>query len=451
MKRNRNVLNSLLRQLTELWTSIEGDENLKVLARFIFLGLFVVTIVLLANLVPVFEDVLFPPVPPTATPVATFTPTLGPTSTPGPSLTPEPTLIPTPTQVPPPPLIRLPQWGHIRYLVIPLGAFIIIILASARFIQDVYALKQFRPALKYVNASMFGMSYPGLLIQEGSEQIREGEFNSIHDIGGPGYVTIQPGNAVIFRDLRSPSRVGITNSVFLRAFETIGMIANLDDQHNHQDEIEAVTKDGIQIKLQDINYRFRIISTKHRTLENPYPFDLEALNKMAYNRAVTAKGQLDWRSNVHNLVKSLLGDYINAHTLDFLTAPRQEGQDPRREMREFMLNRANTQPLQGIGADLLWIDVGHIDIVFPEVDAEREKFWATEWVGDAEIKRAYGEAKSQAYREIGRAEAQAELIMSITSSISESNFSQNPKDNLQNLFLARLAQVLDALKEERPD
>jgi hypothetical protein len=447
MKLLRDIIDTFVKQITELWNSLEGDENLKVLARYVFLGVFVIMIVLFANLVPTLENIIIPPVTPSPTLAATLTPTPGPTSTQGPS----PTPFAVQTVTPVPPIISLPQWGHIRYLVVPLGAFLIILLASARFIQDVYALEEYRSALRYVKASMFGLSYPGLLIQDGSEQLKEGQFNSIHEIGGPGYVSIQPGNAVIFRDLRSPSRVGITNSVFLRAFETISMIANLDDQHNHQDEIEAVTKDGIQVKLQDINYRFRIISTKHRTLENPYPFDLEALNKMAYNRAVSAKGLVDWRTNVHTLVKSLLGDYINAHTLDYLTAPREEGQDPRREMREFMLNRSNTQPLQGIGADLLWIDVGHVDIVLPEIDAERERFWATEWVGDAEIKRAYGEAKSQAYQEIGRAEAQAELIMSIASSLDQSEIAHDTGKNLQYLLLGRIAQILDAVKEEKPE
>jgi len=97
-------------------------------------------------------------------------------------------------------------------------------------------------------------------------------------------------------------------------------------------------------------------------------------------------------------------------------------------------------------------DVGHIDIVMEDVDKERLHLWAADSAGSAEIKRALGDAKYQAYMELGRAEAQAELIVSISAALDDIDFSDADADqNIRNVFLLRTSQVLEAMRDKPPN
>ena len=456
MKRDHNILSEIFRILDQFAKSLDEDEKLRAFIRMGLIGLFIIVIVgftaiIITGTTNYISSLLPPTVEPSLTPIPTITlvptPTIEPT--PGPS--------PTPTEAPPPAPPEPKQPGflekNLRYIIVPFIAFIMVIIGSAKFIQDVYALKQFRQGLKYVFTSLTGLFYPKLVIDSGKIQLEDGEYNPLDVIGGPGYVIVQPGNAVLLRRLRNPSKIAINRKTFLRRFETIGQIANLDDQQNSEKELEAVTKDGIKVIIRDIHYRFRIISSSPRNLKNAYPFDVDAFDKMAYERAVGTYGLQDWRSNIHMLVKTALTQYIAGHTIDYLTAPRENGQQPRREMREYMLSKQATMSIRGAGAELLWIDVGHIDIVKAEVDNERINNWAADWAGDAEVKRAFADAKKEAYIDISRAEAQADMIMGIANALQENgaDLMDENNDDLENIILIRTANILDILTDSYND
>ena len=74
--------------------------------------------------------------------------------------------------------------------------------------------------------------------------------------------------------------------------------------------------------------------------------------------------------------------------------------------------------------------------------------WAADWMGSAKVAHAYGEARLLAYQELGRAEAQAELIVSITQALEGIPISGDSVQSLKNILMARTAQLLDALKPE---
>jgi len=463
MKPNRPS-KGLFSQFDQIKRLLDEDESLRALARIILIILFLVIVIWLGSwLLPrievyvtqLYEEAVRPLETPLPYPTPMETIPGQPTSavtTPG---APQP----TPIQIQPPevtPLNKLIEfvkglkWKYMRLAFAPIIAFGVVLLAGASFLKDVYALPQMRMGLRYVITSMFGFNYPRLVIDGGKKQLKEGEYNALDKIGGPGNVVVQPGNAVLFNQLRGPSGVGITRSVFLKRFETIGLIVNLDEQHHHEDELGPITtKDGIKIKLVDVNYRFRVVSSTPRSLKNPYPFDLDAIRKMSANRTVGKDGISSWRQSVNGMIKSALINYINDHTIDYLTAPREGSQDPRNDMRETMMSERILKTMQNVGAELLWIDVGHIDIIGSEVDQERVNFWAADWVGSAEATRAFGEAKRLAYQEIGRAEAQAEMIMSIAHALDDLSPQQGSTENIRSILLARTAQIIDAMSENR--
>jgi hypothetical protein len=72
-------------------------------------------------------------------------------------------------------------------------------------------------------------------------------------------------------------------------------------------------------------------------------------------------------------------------------------------------------------------------------------------MGDARLTRSYGEAQRLAYQEIGRAEAQAELLISIMHALSDANLrSGGTRQGLRDLILVRTAQLLEAMGENIP-
>ena len=351
--------------------------------------------------------------------------------------------------------IPLHDPSYARYMLAPFSALIFVILAAASYVQDIYALPRFSQALQYVFASLFGFFYPELVIDGGQMQIPEGEINVLDAIGGPGFVLIQPGNAVIFRKLRSPSRASVTRSYFMSPFEEIGHITSLDDQHGYVDKVETITSDGIKVAIQDVHFRFKVLpeekngKTIARSPENPYPYSEAALNNMAHNLVVTEKGPTSWHRSVQRVIVGGITQYVNAHTIDNLTAPRQDKQDPRGDIRRNLFSSATGKNLASLGAELLWVDIGHIDIIEEEVDQSRLNYWAAEWVGTANVARAFGDATRQAYQELGRAESQAAFVIGITNAFEKFDFTKSSVGNLRTLFLERTAQLLEAMQSSK--
>ncbi|MCC6147792.1 MAG: hypothetical protein IT308_09515 [Anaerolineaceae bacterium] len=349
----------------------------------------------------------------------------------------------------------------IRYAIAPLLAILIVVMNGAAFVASVYNIPWFS-ALRYVLASLFAVGYPQLVIDGGEMRPLPNRLNLLDRIGGPGYALIQPGNAVLFRWLRRPSRVSIASSYFMSPFERFELIANLDEQHGSVEEISTLTRDGIRLRLQDIHFRYQILPETRsgrparRSLEDPFPVSEEAIESMVNNLAVTEDGLEPWRRAVQRATVGVIVDYINAHSLDFLTAPRENEQDPRQRIQEELFSQKSRGALARLGAQLLWIDLGHFDIIEEAVDQKRLAVWAATLQGEAGAERATGEAKVLAYQELGRAEAQAELIAGIARALEDLDLTERDPLRLRKLLLLRAAQTLDALsagdsnKEDKP-
>lgn len=380
-------------------------------------------------------------------------------------------------------LVPFWDWQYARYLFAPLSAFLFIFISAAFYVRDIYHLPTLARTFHYVTASLFGIFYPRVQIDGGringedpNDESDMEEKHLLRAIGGPGFALIQPGNAVAFRDWRELRGIQSNRLYFMRPFEMIAMVVNLEDQQGHIDESPAITRDGIRLRLKNIDYRYCVSrQTKERRDENqekdrivlrrpdtPYPFSEEAIKSIAYSFSVSDKGLEAWHQAVSRSVYGALVTFITSHDLDYLTAPRQDGQNPRRELRTELFDSAVSTSLRRVGAELHWMDIGHFDIDNLESDKEqdpvdqtRTRRWAAHWIGNAKTIRSYGEAKRIVYQELARAEAQAELVMCITDALRDVSFGPDQADTLRQIFLARTAQILDALqdgngKKEKP-
>jgi hypothetical protein len=345
-----------------------------------------------------------------------------------------------------------------RYMIIPLAAFVGAFFLGARYVQDIYELRSFRKALHYLFASLFGFPYPYLIISGGQKGIGPGEENLLDRIGGPGYVIIRPGNVVLFEHLNNPSRVLAQGYHFVPRFVTIKEIASLEDQHGFIDRLVATTKDGVVVAARDIHYRYRLWSSRRisdlstRSQKVPYPYSVKAVYNMAYHRAARANGLTSWPDTVRIFFEGEIQNYIRRHTVDQVTAPRTLDNDPRGEIHQLYLLPRFREGFKNIGAQLLWCGIGHFEVENPLVNEQRVSTWQAGWRGDANVIRAYSEAVTQSYKEQGRAEAQAEILLSIVHALNDIGTDEAQRDqHLQDIFLFRIAQLLEAMNEEGLD
>ena len=345
-------------------------------------------------------------------------------------------------------------YRSLRYLLIPITAFVIAMLIGAHYVQDIYELPSYKTGLKYLTASLFARGYPFLFISEGKKVIRTGEINTLAEIGGPGYVRISPGNAVLFERLTHPSNVRTEGWHFIPRFETIKEIVDLNDQQGHIEKIPAMSKDGILVSVQDVFFRYRLWGGRRlggptgRSTVHPYPYSIRAVRNYAYNRAMRHDGLTSWNSAIQLIIEGIIQDYIRGNTIDAVTAPPSTAGDPRGDMRKQYIAATTRARIKDVGAQLLWFDMGHIMIENPEVERQRIDTWQADWVGDAEVIRSYGESQRQALQELARAEAQAEILMAIIHSMDKLDlFKADQQANLKKIFLVRTAQVIESMSK----
>jgi len=357
---------------------------------------------------------------------------------------------------------NFPEWffylfngSTLRYMIAPAAGILCVFLAAGAFIQDIFNLKRYRDALRYVVSATFMIFMPSLRVDKGEKVIPRGQTNLIDSVGGPGMLIVEPWSAATTRTLRQRGQIVSNVPAFLGPFEMAGETVSLEDQQGTLDDFKTITRDGIQVNVQDVAYRFRMMPGANLGNRTGWdlpgggnPFSAADLQKMAYSRNVQ-NGELNsWPVSVSKLIKGTIQDYVNTHDIDYLTSPRTDDRDPRGELRQELLVGLVRQRLADLGTELLWIDPGHLDIVDPMVDENRLNNWAAEWIGDANVELAFGEAKRQAYLEIGRAEAQAEYIVSITSALNDIYAGNVPKESLRQILLMRTAQVLEALADQ---
>ena len=341
----------------------------------------------------------------------------------------------------------------LRFILVPVTAFTIAMLVGAHYVQDIYELDSYWIGMRYLLACIFGIGYPRLQIDEGHKMVRPGEVNTLAMIGGPGYVMIRPGNAVLFEHLTHPSNVLAAGWHFISRFESIKEIVDLNDQHGYIEKVTAMTKDGILVNVHDVHFRYRLWGSRKeggatgRSPENPYPFSTQAVNSLVYNRAVRGDGLTTWNAAVQLVVEGAILDFIRGNQVDAVTAPAASNDDPRKKIRQKLLSTETRGRLKDIGAELIWFDIGHFSLEKP-IEDQRIETWGADWVGDARVIQAYGDAQRQVYQELGRAMAQAELVMSITSSFDKWDIPEDQKrEAISNIFLIRAAQVLESMSK----
>lgn len=330
-----------------------------------------------------------------------------------------------------------------------LGAFIL----AANFVQDVFDIPSFGTVLNYFLSSVFFRpylifwGYPMTIIENGRIAVQEEQIDLLTMIGGPVNLYVRPGNAVVLESLCSPAKIVDLGWHFVPRFNRVREIIDLREQELTCAPFKATSKDGITITVHDAKYRYCIYRSAHkyeRSFEVPYPYSQKAIKTVAFNRSVSKDGLTPWPTIVRFQFEGVIQDFINKKRFDYLTN-FQTG-DARKELCALMETDGRNR-FKNNGAELLWFDIGHFSYD-ESIRGQRFHNWQTEWHGNTKIELAYGQAQTLAYQELGRAEAQAELLMSILNAFEDVGLSDNPierKKNIRNLIMIRTAQILENL------
>jgi hypothetical protein len=211
------------------------------------------------------------------------------------------------------------------------------------------------------------------------------------------------------------------------------------------------------VEVRDIRYSYRLRAGRklgdytRRTVEDPFPYSVGAIRNMTYNRTVGPDGLTPWHLSVRGSIRGAITNYIRDLTIDELTAPGPDNNIAVREdLQKRLMSKGTRNALHGLGAELLWVDVGHFDIVAEDVDNQRVRTWGARWEGLAERDLASGEKEEIYHRELGRAEAQAEILSTLINSLAGNELGDNPRENLRTLLLLRTAQLLETVSQQNP-
>lgn len=352
------------------------------------------------------------------------------------------------------------NWG-LRYLIWPGVVVMFLLIAGARYVQVAYGLNKFSSAFSYLTAWMFFSASgegscppmaPHVEVMEGAKKVQHDDDNIVEIIGGPVCLVVHPGNVVLVENLLGGFRVFGPGRHFISRTETVKEVMDLDERDVQGEEISAMTKDGIPVKVRDVRYRYRLWQDPDThsyvggARDNRFVYDSDAVRDMTYNRLIGEDGIASWDFGVQKDIENAIKVYIQNHFVDHLTAPIVYGNDPRGDIYKEVHSEFLRKKLRLRGAELTWIDIGHFEVQFAEIDDQRVDAWQAKWIGDAEMARALGESRRAAYLELGRAEAQAEILTSIMKGLEDIQPSSETKQQMRAIYLARIAQLLDVMR-----
>ena len=326
------------------------------------------------------------------------------------------------------------------------------------YIKDIYNEELDKLPARYLFASFFGWFPPRI-------QINAREERSVYDrmvdvIGGPAYLEVDPGWVVLTETLSAPGKIyGHGKKHFMSRYERIAEVVNLHEQEAKHAPISAFTRDGIKVLVDDVRFNYRIFDARWELREHdqpaltrkPFPYSRDAIHNYAYKRSVVLNASNEpeltkWEKAVSIKVSGIISDFINNHKLDDIIAPRdQDNKFLRNKIREKAYEPDFIKGLRDIGTVLTWWDPGEFHTEEKTIEKQFVANWSADIKSEIEINKAHGEARRMEYEELGRAEAEAELLMSIIHALEGIKLGKDKVQTLQNLILLRTAQVIKAL------
>ena len=288
---------------------------------------------------------------------------------------------------------------------------------------------QARIAFRCLYTFALGTNLPYYVFENGELEERV-DGNPSQFFSGPGIVITPCDHVAVIHDGIWVNYVDQPGLVFTGPFERVKEIVDLRPQLKAYN-VEALTKDGIRVSV----LTFVVFCIQRHTndrqpvLGRSFPFRRRAISKAVYNPPTEDSQQYRWDDVVSIATSQILRDIIGEYTFDDLCAPYNPDRDPRteiiagREDQEGQRIPGLTDRLKQKAIDYgIWVlDTGiqNLRPVEEEVLKQRIENWRTEWQRKMMIERGKGEAAAVRSLALAHAQAQAEVIRTISEGIAQ--------------------------------
>jgi hypothetical protein len=321
-------------------------------------------------------------------------------------------------------------------------AFVMTCYTATRYIMELYELTEFSSAFQYLVASVIGINLPTLTISKGKIDAHPDEINLIDRIGGPGWVDVKPGNVVLFERLKGLSNVYGIGKHFVHRYEFIKDAVSLDEQFCVIKNIEALTIDGIRVRIDEVKVRFMLwVRESDWSSVQPDHYSVEAVRNRAYNRLISETGVIQWGNMVQEIIQEAITQYINKRSIDQIISPEDLVKNARSALKIMLQGVDVRNKLKAIGARLVWFELGAFEFPDPPVNTYRLGKWKETKKGEIKVLHAEGDAFELSRQDAIRSKTQADMIQGIVNALEDLDLGD--VEDLDTIIKIRTAQILD--------
>jgi hypothetical protein len=295
---------------------------------------------------------------------------------------------------------------------------------AARFLKEFYDLESLREAALFLWRWRFGQVRfsPYQRIQQG--KIDKGEDGILARVGGPGHLVIHHDSEAVLSRAGQITRLEGPKFPALESFEKVYRVVDLQPKRAAR-KVTALTREGIPISCEvDIRYQIRHEWNEKGTPKRPFPASRRHVLRAATSTwkcdpFISESGELDWEARLTFAPLGILRSIFARYSLDQLIQPMGwEGDELlyREEIGKALLERLHASA-GGLGAEVLGVHLGDIEIRDDGVTKQWLEAWRAKWESQLAQRRAEGEAEATEQVGTARAQAQAEIVVNLTQSL----------------------------------
>jgi hypothetical protein len=346
-----------------------------------------------------------------------------------------------------------------RHSLPPLAGWLLALVVGSAYLRNLLELESTATAWDYLTAVLFGGPYPRLFVSQG-EVRKTSEANPLLRVGGPGWLMVDPGSAVVLESHGLPSNIVLNGRHFVHQFETVREIFDLRERERALTDLAIVTRDGIPLVLDEVRIRFRLATADALSSSLPYPADRDALARACYTPARRVAPTSDgparesWEAGVCRQVVRMVGRWIANQSMDDLIPPpdREETAPYRRLLNNYLLHREARALFAGMGAEITWTSIGHLrpdpgitaDLPGGDVLGQIIDTWKSKHVALAQDEMAEAESYARKLESLAVVQARAQMLMNIVEILRQAREAGVPLDNaVADQLLQQASGVID--------
>ena len=347
-----------------------------------------------------------------------------------------------------------------RHALPPLVGWLVALYVGSSYLRNLLELESTATAWDYLTAVLFGGPYPRLFVSQG-EIRKTSEANPLLRVGGPGWLFVDPGSAVVLESHGLPSNIVLNGRHFVHQFETIREIFDLRERERVLNDLALCTRDGIPLVLDEVRIRFRLYTTDALSSSLPYPADRDAVARACYTSARRVAATPDgparesWEAAVCRQVERMVGGWVAKQSMDDLIPPpdREETASYRRFLNNYFLHREARAQFAAMGVEITWTSIGHLrpdpslsadlpgggDVLGQIVDT-----WKSKHVALAQDEMAEAESYARKLESLAVVQARAQMLMNIVEILRQAREAGVPLDSaVADLLLQQASGVID--------